>query len=235
MEDTGNQGKSGENDDILVGLSAPAARYPPRSSVPLSTRLAHEIPKPKDWQAPPARLRNSVSGRVEGPKHGRVRPRRTKSGWHRCAGPPQQRPEALRRRPMSTGHKAAQERETSIRLSGGPATQQLCTHFGHKRTVTFDAYTGHIEFDAGSCELLAPEGEDTLTLRILAETEVSRDRLADVMARHLERFAFNASACSSSCSGWLSHREVLNPERRKSASADALLFVPAQRGLASGD
>lgn len=48
MERTGELGKSGASGDVVIDFSARASSHP---SVPLSTRLAHEIPRPRDWQA----------------------------------------------------------------------------------------------------------------------------------------------------------------------------------------
>ncbi|MQT12903.1 DUF2218 domain-containing protein [Segnochrobactrum spirostomi] len=69
---------------------------------------------------------------------------------------------------------------------------QLCKHFQHKLPVEYRAgtptATGHITFEFGSCDLV---GEDEiLTMRAVAETEDDLRRLEDVLARHLERFAF---------------------------------------------
>lgn len=51
MAGTGDQGKSGNSNEVVVDLPSRAFRQPSDESVPLSTRPAHEIPKPKDWQA----------------------------------------------------------------------------------------------------------------------------------------------------------------------------------------
>ena len=66
--------------------------------------------------------------------------------------------------------------------------QQLCKHFAHKLPVTFDPRQGRIEFQAGSCELAATEGN--LTLRAEAADPEALARLEQVVASHLERFAF---------------------------------------------
>lgn len=65
---------------------------------------------------------------------------------------------------------------------------QLCKHFGHRVPTTFGEREGEIVFEAGKVGLrAAPE-----TLMIVAEaTEpAGLDRLEDVVARHLKRFAF---------------------------------------------
>ena len=66
---------------------------------------------------------------------------------------------------------------------------QLCKHFQHKLPVTLDERHGRIEFPAGVCELDATNDE-TLILRASAGDEASLARLEEVVARHLERFAF---------------------------------------------
>ena len=67
---------------------------------------------------------------------------------------------------------------------------QLCKHFGHKLPVTFDERHGRIEFAAGRCELDAASSAGTLLMRVFASDEAALAKLEDVIARHLERFAF---------------------------------------------
>jgi hypothetical protein len=66
--------------------------------------------------------------------------------------------------------------------------QQLCKHFQHKRPVTFGPHSGQIDFPVGECRLAAES--DMLTLRLKAGSEEDMQRLKDVVARHLVRFAF---------------------------------------------
>lgn len=66
--------------------------------------------------------------------------------------------------------------------------QQLCKHFAHKLPVTFDPEHGRIEFSIGVCELAAVPG--TLTMQAEAADETALRQLEQVVARHLERFAF---------------------------------------------
>ena len=68
--------------------------------------------------------------------------------------------------------------------------QQLCKHFAHKLQVQFTPNEGRIKFGAGTCRLTA--GDHILTLRVGAEDAVQLAQLEDVVARHLERFAFRA-------------------------------------------
>ena len=65
---------------------------------------------------------------------------------------------------------------------------QLCKHFQHKLPVTLADDHGRIEFADGTCALKA--APDTLVLRVAAEDEAALARLEDVVARHMERFAF---------------------------------------------
>jgi uncharacterized protein len=65
---------------------------------------------------------------------------------------------------------------------------QLCKHFQHKLPVTLAEGHGRIEFPAGICEL--DTEAETLVLRVTAGDEAALARLEDVVARHLERFAF---------------------------------------------
>lgn len=66
--------------------------------------------------------------------------------------------------------------------------QQLCKHFAHKLPVTFDPEHGRIEFSIGVCELTAVPG--VLTMQAEAADETALRQLEEVVARHLERFAF---------------------------------------------
>ena len=50
--------------------------------------------------------------------------------------------------------------------------------------------TGRIEFSVGLCELKADEAQGVLTMRVRAANEADLNRLEDVVARHLVRFAF---------------------------------------------
>ena len=66
--------------------------------------------------------------------------------------------------------------------------QQLCKHFAHKRPVEFTPERGQIALAAGMCRLEATGG--VLTIRAEAENAETLIQLQDVIARHLERFAF---------------------------------------------
>ncbi|HTR13422.1 MAG TPA: DUF2218 domain-containing protein [Roseiarcus sp.] len=66
--------------------------------------------------------------------------------------------------------------------------QQLCKHFQHKLPVAFDPHAGRIEFPSGECRLEADDAR--LQLFLAAPDAEAMERLQDVVARHLLRFAF---------------------------------------------
>lgn len=66
--------------------------------------------------------------------------------------------------------------------------EQMCKHFGHKIPVTRGEGTGTIAFDGGTCALAA--AADGLWLEVSAADAETLLRLQDVVARHLQRFAF---------------------------------------------
>ena len=66
--------------------------------------------------------------------------------------------------------------------------QQLCKHFAHKRPVEFTPETGSIAFTGGECQLAAKDG--VLAMSVTASGAEDLSLLQDVVARHLERFAF---------------------------------------------
>ena len=65
---------------------------------------------------------------------------------------------------------------------------QLCKHFEHRIPATYTGDHGRLEFESGVCLLDAADG--TLVLRAEAKDEEQLGRLENVVARHLERFAF---------------------------------------------
>lgn len=65
---------------------------------------------------------------------------------------------------------------------------QLCKHFAHRLPVSLTESHGRITFETGICTLAAES--DALDIRVLAADVTQLDRLRDVVARHLERFAF---------------------------------------------
>jgi uncharacterized protein len=65
---------------------------------------------------------------------------------------------------------------------------QLCKHFAHRVPATFEGPQGRIEFAFGICDMQAADG--TLVLHATAKDAPSLEQVEDVVARHLERFAF---------------------------------------------
>lgn len=76
-----------------------------------------------------------------------------------------------------------------ITEKGSRYLQQLCKHWSHRFAVTFDPFTGTIDFGSGqSVELSASDTE--LTVTVHDEMEAGLDKLEQVVADHLKRFAF---------------------------------------------
>lgn len=69
--------------------------------------------------------------------------------------------------------------------------QQLCKHFAHKiPETTFNETIGRIPFSLGVCDLDAGAAPETLLLTVVAADGDSLQRLQEVVASHLLRFAF---------------------------------------------
>lgn len=67
--------------------------------------------------------------------------------------------------------------------------QQLCKHWSHRFSVTFDPAKGSVDFGGGqSVELSA--SETSLTVSLHDEAEAGLAELEQVFADHLNRFAF---------------------------------------------
>lgn len=66
--------------------------------------------------------------------------------------------------------------------------QQLCKHFAHKVPAEFTPEAGTITFPMGKCTLEA-QG-NLLAVAVTAETDADLERMKEVVASHLERFAF---------------------------------------------
>lgn len=67
--------------------------------------------------------------------------------------------------------------------------QQLCKHWGHRFAVSFDPAKGSIDFGGGqSVELSASDRVLTVTVR--DDTGDGLDKLEQVAADHITRFAF---------------------------------------------
>lgn len=72
--------------------------------------------------------------------------------------------------------------------------QQLCKHWSHKLDVEFDERAGTVRFADGMAKMSAAESE--LVVTVEAESEETVGRLKDVVARHLDRFAFREAPLS---------------------------------------
>jgi hypothetical protein len=80
---------------------------------------------------------------------------------------------------------------SSARVQTGSARRymvQLCRHFAHKLPASFDDDSGSLEFPFGVCAMKA--GPRILQLTVEAAGGEDLGRMEQVVARHLERFAF---------------------------------------------
>lgn len=72
--------------------------------------------------------------------------------------------------------------------SGSRYLQQLCKHWSHKFETEFDAQQGSIAFPMGPIRLAA--GAEVLTVTIEPQEGADVERFKQVVADHLDRFAF---------------------------------------------
>lgn len=66
--------------------------------------------------------------------------------------------------------------------------QQLCKHWSHKFEVQFDADEGDIAFPMGSIHMEAQP--EALLVSLAPNPDADVDRFKQVVADHLDRFAF---------------------------------------------
>lgn len=66
--------------------------------------------------------------------------------------------------------------------------QQLCKHWGHRFPVAFDESQGSVAFDGTTCLFQAAAEQLIITLETTGEDTL--ERMEEVVASHLERFAF---------------------------------------------
>ncbi|HJT41664.1 MAG TPA: DUF2218 domain-containing protein [Sphingobium sp.] len=78
--------------------------------------------------------------------------------------------------------------------NGSRYLQQLCKHWGHKFETAFDAQEGRIAFPMGPIRLAA--GADSLTVTIEPQEGADVERFKQVVADHLDRFAFREAPLS---------------------------------------
>ena len=72
--------------------------------------------------------------------------------------------------------------------------QQLCKHWSHKFETEFDPQSGIIAFPMGPIRMAA--GEEALTVTIEPTEGADVDRFKQVVAEHLDRFAFREAPLS---------------------------------------
>lgn len=70
----------------------------------------------------------------------------------------------------------------------GKYLQQLCKHWSHKLEVSFDDKQGTVRFPVAVATMTAEP--EALLVSIEAEDVSVVHQMKDVMARHLDRFAF---------------------------------------------
>lgn len=71
---------------------------------------------------------------------------------------------------------------------GSKYLQQLCKHWSHKLDVSFDEAQGKVSFPQAVATMTAEPG--ALLVSIESEDVDVVNQMKDVMARHLDRFAF---------------------------------------------
>jgi hypothetical protein len=72
--------------------------------------------------------------------------------------------------------------------NGGKYVQQLCKHWAHKLPVELDGDTGVVTF-VGAIATMKADGE-AIAVSVRGTNHDDVDRLKDVVAQHIDRFAF---------------------------------------------
>jgi uncharacterized protein len=72
--------------------------------------------------------------------------------------------------------------------SGSKYLQQLCKHWGHKFQVEFSENRGQVRFPSAVATMEA--SADALLVTIETDYAESVEQLKEVVAKHLDRFAF---------------------------------------------
>ncbi|MBS9476440.1 DUF2218 domain-containing protein [Ancylobacter radicis] len=72
---------------------------------------------------------------------------------------------------------------------GSRYLQQLCKHWAHKLEVAFTPERGEVKLPDGAVATMIA-GEAALAVHITAPNAETLARMKDVVARHLDRFAF---------------------------------------------
>jgi hypothetical protein len=77
---------------------------------------------------------------------------------------------------------------------GAKYVQQLCKHWAHKLEVELGEGTGTVRFPDGVATMTS--GPDALSVTVEADQVETVERLKEVVARHLDRFAFREAPLS---------------------------------------
>lgn len=72
--------------------------------------------------------------------------------------------------------------------NGGKYVRQLCKHWSHKLETRVEGDTGTVAFPAAVARMAADE--EAIAITISGEDRAEVERLTDVVARHIDRFAF---------------------------------------------
>jgi hypothetical protein len=72
--------------------------------------------------------------------------------------------------------------------SGSRYLQQLCKHWAHKFETEFDASAGRVNLPMGRATMTAEP--DALVVTLTVEDADTVETMQDVVAKHLDRFAF---------------------------------------------
>ena len=72
--------------------------------------------------------------------------------------------------------------------NGGKYMRQLCKHWSHKLQTEVEGDTGKVTFPTAVTQMVA-DGEG-IAISITGDDSSEVERLTDVVARHIDRFAF---------------------------------------------
>lgn len=72
--------------------------------------------------------------------------------------------------------------------SGGKYVRQLCKHWAHKLPVELEGDTGVVTFEGAVATMAA--GAEEIHVTVSGQDHETVDRLKDVVAGHIDRFAF---------------------------------------------
>lgn len=72
--------------------------------------------------------------------------------------------------------------------NGGKYVRQLCKHWSHKLQTEIDGDQGRVTFPTAIAEMVGDA--EGIAITISGQDRADVERLTDVVARHLDRFAF---------------------------------------------